>query len=54
MGFITALIVWLVMAATIATGVVLAVRGQPWLMFLSVGIFLVLMVKFGCLSQESH
>jgi len=48
MGFIKALLVWTVMALIIGSGVVLAAKGSPLLLILSVLAFVVGVGKLGC------
>lgn len=49
MKFILALIVWLGFTAALASGLVLAVRGQSWwLLLLSLGVFGLAFVRYGC------
>jgi hypothetical protein len=53
MGFVKALIVWLIMAAVIGTGLVMAVKGSLWLLLLSLAAFIVMVAKIGC-SVSDH
>jgi hypothetical protein len=53
MKFFLPLIVWLVMAAVITAGILLAVAGKGvWLLVLSVVGFVVLVGKYGCLTSH--
>lgn len=47
-----AFLVWFGMAFVIAKGVVMAVHGTTWLMWTSVAVFTLLMIKVGCLSHD--
>ena len=52
MSFYWALFVWLLIAAILVAGVVLAVsKGIFWLMFLSVFLFVGLFAKYGCAAH---
>ena len=52
MGFVTAIIVWLIMAAVIGAGLLLAVKGSVWLLLLSLAAFIVMVAKIGCSVSE--
>ena len=49
MKFLAAMGVMAVFAAVMATGIVLAVKGNPWLLIASFGGFFFLFAKVGCL-----
>jgi hypothetical protein len=51
MKFLSALLVWLIMAACIATGFAMAAHGKPWLLIGSAVAFLALFARFGCLTH---
>jgi len=51
MSFFISLFVWLVFAAILTAGVVLATKGSFILLILSLGVFLAGFIKFGCLSH---
>ncbi len=51
MKFLMAILVWLIMAAAIAAGIVMAVKGSVWLLILSLLAFILLVAKIGCLSH---
>jgi len=51
MDFIKALVVWTVMALVIGFGVVLAAKGTPLLLIISVLAFVVASGKIGCASH---
>jgi hypothetical protein len=51
MKLVLAWLVWLGMAAVLATGLVLAVKGSPWLMILGFLAFLLAFAKYGCLHH---
>jgi hypothetical protein len=51
MKFFFVLFVWALMAATLATGVVLAVNGHFWLLIVGFLAFIAGITKFGVLSH---
>ena len=51
MSFFFALFVWLVIAAILVAGVVMAVNGTAWLMLLSVAAFVGAFAKYGCAAH---
>jgi hypothetical protein len=51
MKFLSALVVWLIMAACIASGFAMAAHGKPWLLIGSALVFLGLFARFGCLTH---
>jgi hypothetical protein len=52
MGFFTAILVWLVMAAVIGAGIVVAVKfGSLWLLLGSILVFTIAFAKIGCLTH---
>lgn len=54
MKFLLAMLVWLIMGAFIAAGIVMAVKGSVWLLLLSVAAFIVMVAKIGCLPPKAH
>jgi len=53
MKFFLPLVVWLIMGSIIAAGMVTAVMGKGlWLMILGILAFIVMVAKYGCLSQH--
>ena len=53
MKFFLPLLAWLVMGTIIAAGMVVAVVGKGlWVMFLRLLGFIVMVAKYGCLSQH--
>ena len=54
MKFFATFLVWLIMAAVLATGIVMAVHGKAWLLVASSVAFVVLFAKFGCLEGQGH
>ena len=52
MKFFAALMIGLIMLAIIATGIVLAVVGKPWLLVFSLLAFVVAVGKIGCATPS--
>ena len=48
MKFFYAILVWMLMGIVIGTGMVMAVKGSPWLLIASVVGFVVAVGKIGC------
>ena len=51
MKLVLAFAVWLIMAAFIGAGLLLAVKGSPWLLLISMVGFIVAVGKIGCASH---
>ena len=51
MKFLSALIVWFVMGAIITAGIVMAVAGKPWLLFVGLLGFIFAVGKIGCATH---
>lgn len=51
MKFALAILTFVAFAFFIAWGVIELLKGQPWLLLASVGVFLGTFIKFGCLSH---
>jgi len=51
MKFIAAILVFVVFAALIGTGIVLMLAGKPLLLIVALGAFLGTFIKYGCLSH---
>ena len=54
MKFLLAIIVCLVMSLILGWGILLAVKGNPWLLIVGFLAYAVAFVKIGCLSRKSH
>jgi hypothetical protein len=50
MKFALAILVYLIMALILATGILLTMHGQPWLLILGAAGFIVAFGKIGCKS----
>jgi ABC-type methionine transport system permease subunit len=51
MNFFVVLLVWLVLAAVLVTGVVLATKGSVWLLVVGFLSFLFAFAKWGCATH---
>ena len=51
MKFFAAILVFALFALFISLGILALLKGSPWLLLASVGVFLGTFVKFGCLSH---
>ena len=51
MKLVFAFAVWLIMGAVIGAGLLLAVKGSPWLLLISTLGFIVAVGKIGCASH---
>lgn len=51
MDFIAAVLVWLVIGAVLAAGIVMAVKGSAWLLIVGLVAFILAFAKVGCASH---
>ena len=51
MNFIAAILVFVVFAALIGTGIVLMLAGKPLLLIIALALFIGAFIKHGCLSH---
>jgi hypothetical protein len=51
MKFFAAILVFALFALFIGMGIIELLKGSPWLLLASVGVFIGTFVKFGCLSH---
>jgi len=51
MKFALAILVYLLMAAVLGTGIVMLVLGKPWLFIISLIVYVVSFSKIGCLTH---
>jgi hypothetical protein len=51
MKFATAILVFALFAFFISWGIIELLKGSPWLLLATMGVFVGTFVKFGCLSQ---
>ncbi len=54
MKFYYACFAWLLMAAILGWGMLLAVNGKPWLLLLGIVGFIVAVGRIGCLPPAKH
>jgi hypothetical protein len=54
MKFLMAILTYLVIGAVLGLGILLTVKGNPWLLIASFLAYLVAFAKFGCLPHKSH
>ena len=54
MRFLLAIIAYLALGLILGCGILLTVKGQPWLLIVAFLIYLVAFVKLGCLPKHSH
>jgi hypothetical protein len=52
--FILAIVVYLLMCVVIGWGILLAVKGDPWLLIFGFLAYAVAFAKIGCLPGKSH
>ena len=52
MTLILVMLTWLIMAAVLVAGILMAVGGKFWLLALAVIAFIVLFGKYGCLEGQ--
>ena len=51
MSFFLAVLAWLVIAAVLVLGIVMATKGVLWLMIVSLLLFILAFAKWGCASH---
>ncbi len=51
MKFAAAILVFALFAVFISVGIVEVLKGNPWILLASVGVFLGTFIKYGCLSH---
>jgi hypothetical protein len=54
MKFLLAIVAYLVIAAVLGWGILLAVKGQPWLLIVGFLTYTLAFAKLGCLPKQSH
>jgi hypothetical protein len=52
MKLLLAYVVWFALAAVFVKATIMAVNGQLWLMIVSLVVFVLLFVKYGCLTHD--
>jgi hypothetical protein len=54
MKFLLAILAYLVISLILGWGILLAVKGQPWLLIVSFVVYVISFAKLGCLPGKSH
>ena len=54
MKFLMAILAYLVIGAVLGWGILLTVKGSPWLLIISFIAYVVAFGKLGCLPKKSH
>jgi hypothetical protein len=54
MKFLLAILAYLAMAAVLGWGILLTVRGEPWLLIVGFLAYVIAFAKLGCLPKKSH
>ena len=54
MKFLWAIIAYLIISLLLSWGILLAVRGEPWLLIVGFLTYAVAFAKLGCLPKKSH
>lgn len=54
MKFLLAIVAYLFISLLLGWGILLAVKGQPWLLIASFLVYVIAFAKLGCLPSKSH
>jgi len=54
MKFLLAIIAYLAIALMLGWGILLAIKGEPWLLIVGFLTYAVTFAKLGCLPKKSH
>ena len=54
MKFLLAIAAYLVIGGVLGWGILLAVKGQPWLLIVGFLAYAIAFAKLGCLPKQSH
>lgn len=54
MKFFLAILAYLFISLLLGWGILLAVKGQPWLLVVSILVYTISFAKIGCLPGKSH
>ena len=54
MKFLAAILAYVVIGLTLGWGILLAVKGEPWLLMVGFLTYAVAFAKLGCLPKKSH
>ena len=54
MKFLLAILAYLVIGVILGWGILLTMKGQPWLLLVSFLVYVIAFAKLGCLPGKSH
>jgi hypothetical protein len=54
MKFLLAIVAYLVIGLVLSWGILLTVKGEPWLLIVGFLAYIIALVKLGCLPKPSH
>ena len=54
MKFLLAILAYLLIGGFLGWGILLAMRGNPWLLIIGVLVYAIAFAKIGCLPGQSH
>jgi hypothetical protein len=54
MNFLLAVVAYLVIGAVLGLGILLAVKGSPWLLVIGFLAYVIAFGRIGCLPKKSH
>jgi hypothetical protein len=54
MKFVLAIVAYLLIAGVLGLGILLAVKGSPWLLIVALVGYIVAFGKIGCLPKKTH
>jgi hypothetical protein len=54
MKFVMAILAYLAIGAVLGLGILLTVKGNPWLLIIGLLAYVVAFAKLGCLPRKSH
>jgi hypothetical protein len=54
MKFLMAIIAYLFIGAVLGWGILLTVKGQPWVLIVGFVVYVLAFAKLGCLPKKSH
>jgi hypothetical protein len=54
MKFLLAIVAFLAIGAVLGWGILLTVKGEPWLLIVGVLFYTLAFTKLGCLPRKSH
>jgi hypothetical protein len=54
MNFLFAIVAYLAIGLVLGWGILLAVKGSPWLLVVGLLAYIIAFAKLGCLPKQSH